>query len=141
MAFLFDCRNIFYLNLRLKPEYTVLRAGRRGARRAAGRGETEQNRMPTTRVTRKLAISLARPSIVGNCSELPFASTNTGNPMLTVRGSKLAVDPRFMCDFSAVYSRDRERSFVPGCRPIYRHPFVFYIIFMQGISGNGVMIC
>ena len=59
------------------------RADRVGAAlgEAAWRGGAEQNRMPTGWVAQKPTVPLALQSIVDNCPELSFASTNKGNSM------------------------------------------------------------
>ena len=48
---------------------------------AAGCGGAEQNKTPTGMVAQKPTVPLALQSIVDNCPERLFASTNKGNPM------------------------------------------------------------
>ena len=93
-----------------KPGHRTGGSGRQGAGRTAGRGDAGQNKVPTLRWPWKPTAPLALQRTVNNCSERLFASTNKGNPMETVEGTKRPVDPRFISGLSPVYHRDRERS-------------------------------
>ena len=119
-----------------KTGHTTGGSGRHGAGRTAMRGDAGQNKVPTFRWPWKPTAPLALQRTVNNFSERIFANTNTGNPMLTVEGTKHSVDPRFITDLSAIYHRDCERSSslaIDQCNDAYGlcKPF-----FMQGMSGN-----
>ena len=62
---------------------SISRADRVGAAHGGPEwhGGAEQNIISTCRVAQKPTVPLALQSIVDNCPELSFASTNEGNPM------------------------------------------------------------
>ena len=85
-------------------------SGLHGAGRTAGRGDAGQNKVPTFRSPWKPNALLAPQRNVNKFPERALASTNKGNPIQTVEGTKRPVDPRFIRGLSAVYHRDRKRS-------------------------------
>ena len=64
-----------------KPGHTTGGSGQHVVGRTAGRGDAEQNKVPTFRWPWKPTAPLALQRTVNNCSERLFASTNKGNPM------------------------------------------------------------
>ena len=57
------------------PEHTSSGSVRHDAERTAGRGDAEQNKVPTFRSPRGPTAPLVLQRIINNCSERPFEST------------------------------------------------------------------
>ena len=89
-----------------KPGHTPGGSGRHGAGQTAGRGDPEQNKVPTVRWPWKSTAPMALQRMVNNCSERLLASTNKGNLMKTVEGKNIWL----ICGLSPVYHRDEKSS-------------------------------
>ena len=96
-----------------KPDIPRAGRGRTAHGGAAGRGEAGQDGSPTNRFAKELIVSVALSSIVQNCSERLFRSTNIESPMQTDRKQNqrlTAIYQRLTSGFSA----ERNRSSFPG---------------------------
>ena len=118
----------------------IPRAGRVGAPGgAAGRG---QARLNANRIIRpgKKKVNRSRQGVEEPSFQRFSRSTKQRNPIYTDRGTKLAVDQRFITGLPAVYQLDEKRSLFLAANK-WQNAFLFpQTLSMQGMSRNNPLI-